>query len=501
MTTRREFLAALGTGLLLCPFAMEALAQPGAGKRRSAAPGPATDFSVILGCPTDQSITMSIAAATAQEVVVLYGAEGKPEAGRSPVLTLRPNAPGELVLRDLAPGTRYHYRLARRAVGASATQQTCEGNFHTQRAADSGFVFTVQGDSHPERVGIMYDPDMYRQMMENVAADRPDFHVMMGDDFSLDRLIESNTRDQDAVDAIYRYQRSFLGLLGQSSAVFHVNGNHEQAAKYLLDGTPNSFAAMAGRARAAHLPLPVPDRFYSGDAEAVEHMGLPRDYYAWEWGGALFVVLDLYWHSPVQLSGNGKESTPGGGGKRGAGGKRGGGRDLWQATVGEAQYRWLSRVLLESKARWKFIFCHHVLGTGRGGIEMAREFEWGGRDRRGKNLFAQKRPGWELPIHELMVKAGVNIFFQGHDHLYARQELDGIVYQSCPCPADPTYSAFNKDAYRSGTVLPNSGHLRISVEKDAAKVEYVSVVGSPGVGTNRGIAHGYTLKPTVKAAG
>ena len=34
-----------------------------------------------------------------------------------------------------------------------------------------------------------------------------------------------------------------------------------------------------------------------------------------------------------------------------------------------------------------------------------------------------------MPVHQLMVKNGVTIFFQGHDHLFARQERDGMVYQ------------------------------------------------------------------------
>jgi len=119
------------------------------------------------------------------------------------------------------------------------------------------------------------------------------------------------------------------------------------------------------------------------------------------------------------------------------------------------------------------VFCHHVLGTGRGGIEIATMYEWGGKDRNGAFNFAEKRRGWDLPIHQLMARTGVTIFFQGHDHLYARQELDGVIYQTCPCPADPTYTAFNRKAYRSGDVVPNSGHLRVTVSPDEVKVEYV----------------------------
>jgi len=49
--------------------------------------------------------------------------------------------------------------------------------------------------------------------------------------------------------------------------------------------------------------------------------------------------------------------------------------------MGDAQYRWFKKTLERSKARYKFLFAHHVLGTGRGAVELADLFEWGGRNR------------------------------------------------------------------------------------------------------------------------
>ena len=107
-------------------------------------------------------------------------------------------------------------------------------------------------------------------------------------------------------------------------------------------------------------------------------------------------------------------------------------------------------------------------------------FEWGGKDKRGVSDFAAKRPTWALPIHQLMAKTGVTIFFQGHDHIYARQELDGIIYQTCPNPADAKYQTFNRDAYRSGDVLPNSGHVAVQYLRDesAPFVENMRMCGA-----------------------
>ncbi len=142
-------------------------------------------------------------------------------------------------------------------------------------------------------------------------------------------------------------------------------------------------------------------------------------------------------------------------------------------SIGDEQYMWLNNTLEQSEARYKFVFCHHVMGTGRGGIEMAHLYEWGGKSQDGTWQFDEKRPGWEKPIHQLMVDNGVTMFFQGHDHLFCRQELDGVVYQSVPNPADDTYQAFSREAYRTGDVLPNSGHLLVTVSPENVRLDYV----------------------------
>jgi hypothetical protein len=166
-------------------------------------------------------------------------------------------------------------------------------------------------------------------------------------------------------------------------------------------------------------------------------------------------------------------------------------RDLWNNTLGDEQYQWFKKTLETSRAKYKFVFTHHVLGTGRGGIEEAKSYEWGGYNSKGVWEFDKKRPGWELPIHQLMAKNSVTIFFQGHDHLYAKQELDGVIYQEVPNPADDSYTAFNKDAYKSGTVLPNSGFLNVTVSTNSVKVDYI---GSSTTGDDNGkVVSSYTV--------
>lgn len=437
---------------------------------------------IILGRPTDRSITASVLAFRDLEGFIEYGLKSGAYLGKTAVSALPMGKPAEVLLDGLQPNARYYYRLRYRRSRVTDYSAAAENSFHTQRTTGSLFTFGVQGDSHPERLNRMYQPELYLRTMENARRDRPDFYIMLGDDFNVDQIYNRGRMNAETVGELYANQRRFLGLMTSSTPLFLVNGNHEQAARHLLDGTPNSPPVLSGRARNLYFPLPAPDRFYTGDTQEVEHVGLPRDYYAWTWGDALFVTMDPYWHSPVQIDagiGGGQGQGRGGGNgarnreRKGEGQGGGRARDGWAATMGDAQYQWFKRTLEQSKARYKFVFAHHVLGTGRGGVEMADLYEWGGRNRSGEWEFDKKRAGWPLPVHQLMVKHGVTIFFQGHDHLFARQEKDGVVYQETPNPADQGYSTYNWEAYRSGDILPNSGFLRVTVSPENVKVDYV----------------------------
>jgi hypothetical protein len=93
----------------------------------------------------------------------------------------------------------------------------------------------------------------------------------------------------------------------------------------------------------------------------------------------------------------------------------------------------------------------------------------------------------------------VDIYFQGHDHVFAHEVLDGVVYQALPMPSDSTYmigKLANADAYVSDT-LDGSGHIRVSVNPDCVKVDYVKVYlpqdTVSGAHKNGEIGFSYTL--------
>lgn len=460
-------------GALLCGAAggqVDVAAPNGAGPARErpprSGPRPASQdlppdvrqlesMSVILGRPTADRITLNVLSAEAREIQVDFGSAEEGPARSTALLALNAGAPREVELTGLRPGSPQVYRLRWRTPGETAFRVEDVRRFHTQRAPGQAFTFALQGDSHPER-GHQFDAGLYAQTLRAARAAAPDFYLTLGDDFSVDTLKEINAA---TVTGRYLLQRPFLALMGQTAPLFLVNGNHEQAALANHDGSPDNVAVWAQNARNRLFPQPAPDGFYSGNTEPVAHVGLLRNYFAWTWGDALFVVIDPYWHSAQAV-----DNATGSRDKRG--------RDLWNNTLGDAQYRWLRQTLEGSQARFKFVFAHHVLGTGRGGVGMASQAEWGGQDRRGRNLFAERRPNWPEPIHALMARTRVTIFFQGHDHVFARQQLDGVTYQTVPEPADPNYALYFADAYAGADLMPNSGHLRVSVSPDKVRVEY-----------------------------
>jgi len=223
------------------------------------------------------------------------------------------------------------------------------------------------------------------------------------------------------------------------------------------DGSPDSLAVWSNLLRKRYFPNPVPDSFYNGNATPKTPGGLLENYYAWEWGDALFVVLDPYRYSLRQ---------------------RGGGGDGWAWSLGRAQYDWLAKTLAGSHAKFKFVFLHNLLcgdQASRGGVEIAGFNEWGGKNPDGTDGFASHRPGWPLPIHQLLLRNHVTAVFKAHDNFYARQELDGILYLMVPQPSfagNDRIRDLENYGYKQGIFLGNSGHVWVSVSPTNATVQY-----------------------------
>jgi len=399
---------------------------------------PAHPLDLILGRPTATSVAVSALSYASDEAYLEWGTQPGVFPNRTATVKLPAGEPVEITLGPLTADTAYVYRLQTRK-DAGVFVAGDQYHFHTARPPNSPFTFTIQADSHlDERT----DTALYTNTLRNALADAPDFHIDLGDTFMGEKVRALG----EPIAPMYLAQRYYFGLLCPSAPLFFVTGNH--------DGEISNNDPEAVALRRKYVPGPLPNGFYSGNETDPQ-----GNYYAWTWGDALFIVLDPFTYTTDRIG-----TTD----------------DNWNRTLGETQYRWLQRTLESSHAALKFVFIHHLVGgldkNGRGGAEAAPYFEWGGRSLDGSEQFAARRPGWGLPIHQLLVKHGVSIVFHGHDHFYARQELDGIVYQECPQPGWVGGERVNQAAdygYRSGQIMASSGHLRVQVAAENVTVSYV----------------------------
>jgi Calcineurin-like phosphoesterase len=304
--------------------------------------------------------------------------------------------------------------------------------------------------------------EVYQQTLANIRADAPDFHIDLGNLFMTDKHA---TRDEAWRQ--YLAQRYYLNQLG--APLFLALGVHDGEASRYDDGSPNSLAVQSNAARKRYFPNPEPDNFYTGDATRHAQSGLLENYYAWTWGDALFVVLDPYRYS---LRSGGRNS------------------DGWSWSLGREQYDWLARTLATSQAKYKFIFIHNLLAgdqASRGGVEIAKFNEWGGKNFDGTDGFAQHRPGWPMPVHQLLLKNHVTAVFRAHDNFYARQELDGIPYIMIPQPSfagDDRIRDLQNYGYKQGVFRGNAGHVRVTVSPKKLVVNYVKSLPDAPVADN-----------------
>ncbi len=93
-----------------------------------------------------------------------------------------------------------------------------------------------------------------------------------------------------------------------------------------------------------------------------------------------------------------------------------------------------------------------------------------------------------MPIHSLLVKHHVSAVFHGHDHFFAKQSLDGIVYLMVPQPGHPGFDRTPDAAeygYLQGDFLPSAGHVRVTVSTDKTVVAYIRAYLPPSETAHR----------------
>ncbi len=484
----------------------------------------------FLTLPKSDGVTVNAIFSVNQNAFIEYGTQpGKYTYATTPTLFSIDNTkpeflnPVRIAITGLQPDTEYYYRLRHKNTGDAFYSARGERSFHTARPRGTTFKFTITADPH---LDVNTDQTLLWQAMQNIATDNPDIHIDLGDIFMTDKMDDSvttglpaiwgggvtpGTLNQTMVNNRAMLFRNQFERCCHSIPFFFTLGNHEAEYGHLFNAAAdkqNNIPAWDLKARKAYYPAPEPDSFFSGNPTPMNYtggtLGLLQDYYAWEWGDALFIVLDPFWNTTTNP--NSANTTPAG-------------DAAWNWSLGKPQYDWLKTTLKNSSAKYKFIFMHHIVGgsttladnvtkniAARGGVEVAGKYEWGGKNTDGTDGFATKRPGWDMPIHNLFVQNKVAMVFHGHDHLYGLQTLDGVAYLECPQPGTANYTSLGSAGdgkYTQGLnslLLPNSGHIRMTVTPDQVIGDFVRAYRPQDENASRhnlDVTNSFTVRPAV----
>ena len=374
-------------------------------------------------------ITFSVEATETVKCYLEYGYAKDSLKNKSAILSISKKSPKNIVVSALTPGTVLFYRVRYLTSKSKSYLATQISSIKTDQVLSTN-TFAVQADPHMDQNS---SAEVYLGTLKEVVKAAPAFLMDLGDIFMVDKLQEKSEKN---IRERFELMKGYYGNLGNVPLKITL-GNHDGELGYSKFNTKNY--------RKEYFP---------------EQTG-ELAYYSFEGPGQLHIVLDPFTYTTE----NPKD-------------------DGWQWTLGRVQYDWLVKTLQASTAPHKFIYIHHLLvgnAQSRGGVEIAHLNEWGGKSNDGSYGFDQYRPGWGKPIHTLLVENKVGFVFKGHDHLYVKQELDGIIYQTVPQPSHPGDKLDVKQyGYLSGKGVGGSGFLKVRTEGTVAYVDFVKFDGSIG---------------------
>ena len=291
-------------------------------------------------------------------------------------------------------------------------------------------TFAIQADPHMDENS---SEAVYLGTLAQVVKAKPAFLMDLGDIFMVDKLKE---KTDENIRARFQLMKNYYAKIGKIPLRITL-GNHDGELGYSKFNTKSI--------RKEYFPVQTGDLAY----------------YSFTGPDQLHVVLDPFTYTTSNPQDDG-----------------------WQWTLGKTQYDWLKKTLESSKATHKFIYIHHLLvgnAQSRGGVEIANLNEWGGNNVDGTEGFTTNRAGWYKPVHQLLKENKVGFVFKGHDHLYVKQELDGIIYQTLPQPSHPGEKLDTSQyGYTSGKGVGGSGFLKVTTSGKKATVTFVKFDGSIG---------------------
>jgi hypothetical protein len=430
--TRRSFLQGM--------LGASALALPGVSGPRP--PVPTLSLLPFLARPTIDSILVNArnghVDALAQLQYRPFGDDQWTQSGSDRLVSA-----GEFLdwaIDGLAGGTDYEYQVVTAAPGGDPAPVS-RGRFTTQRAGEVGFEAALITDAH---TGAFIDGtgpiEVLDEVVRNVRREGPDFVMALGDNVAWSTSRNLPQDDEVGAQRAYSMYRRHLAPLSMSCPHFGLIGNWEGESGKL----PPASSGMVESVRRRFTPNPTAGTYPQGGSEH-------EDYYAFDWGPALFVVLNVQSYT----SPSGDQPTP---------------RDdvtvVGDWTLGREQFAWMERTLATSDHPYKFVCIHHAVG-GNAGSETETLYGRGGH--RAAEVGEQKL------LHEAMLEFGVQVFFYGHDHVFVDEIVDGIHYTlpgSCGAPWH-----FGSEVTGYGRFWGDSGHARLSVRPERATVRFVNLAG------------------------
>jgi hypothetical protein len=396
------------------------------GYRSQAATAPTVK---LASTPTSTTAIFNVLSPSNGTGYIEYGTKVGVYSNKSAPITFTKGVQKSITISGLKPATKFYFRL-RNSYG-SKSFSTAGVLIATTAVASKEYVFTIQADPHMDENS---SEEVYIKTLDQVAALKPSFLMDLGDIFMVDKL---SNKSEANIRARYELMKKYYARL-QGVPLKITLGNHDGELGYSTFNTK--------KYRAEYFP----------------EQTASVSYFAFTEENSLHISLDPFTYTTENPKADG-----------------------WQWTLGKVQYDWFKQVLETSQAPFKFIYIHHLLvgdPQSRGGVEIAQFNEWGGKNKDGSYGFDQMRPGWGKPIHQLLKENKVSAVFKGHDHLYVKQDLDGIVYQTLPQPSHPgdKINSGIEYGYLSGKTIGGSGFIKVTTSEKSARVDFILYDGKLG---------------------
>lgn len=381
----------------------------------------------LLGTPAPTSFTLRVSTTSVAKVYIEYGYTKSGYPFKSTIFSLSKSGTQNISITNLKPNNRVYFRVRYALNGGKNFVAMAQQNLLTAVAGKAN-TFAVQADPHMDENS---SADVYNGTLKQIVAASPAFLMDLGDIFMVDKLQDKSEKN---IRARFELMKSYYAKL-ENVPLKITLGNHDGELGYSSFNTK--------KYRKEYFP---------------EQTG-ELAYFSFTGPDQLHIALDPFTYTTQNPKVDG-----------------------WQWTLGKTQYDWLQSTLENSQEKYKFIYIHHLLvgdAQSRGGTEIAKYNEWGGYNKDGTYGFDANRPGWGKPIHQLLMDHKVSIVFKGHDHLYVKQELDGIVYQTVPQPSHPGDKIdVTQYGYLGGKGVGGSGFMKVTTDTAGIQVEFIKYDGT-----------------------